>query len=63
MYPLLTGFRGAAPCDLDAIIDAILAIQSYVIAQDTPVAEVEVNPLICGPNGAIAVDALIRKTQ
>lgn len=63
MYPLLTGFRGAAPCDLDAIIDAIFAIQSYVIAQDTPVAEVEVNPLICGPDGAIAVDALIRKTQ
>ncbi|MEP3345049.1 MAG: acetate--CoA ligase family protein [Litoreibacter sp.] len=62
MYPLLTGFRGADPCDLDAIVNAILAIQSYVIAQDHPVAEVEVNPLICGPDGAIAVDALIRKT-
>ncbi|WP_298259558.1 acetate--CoA ligase family protein [uncultured Litoreibacter sp.] len=63
MYPLLTGFRGAEPCDLDAIVDAILAVQSYVIAQDDPIAEVEVNPLICGPTGAIAVDALIRKSK
>jgi acyl-CoA synthetase (NDP forming) len=62
MYPLLTGYRGAAPCNLDTIIDAILAIQSYVVAQDGSVAEVEVNPLICGPDSAVAADALIRKT-
>jgi len=62
MYPLLTGYRGAAPCSLDAIIDAILAIQSYVVTQDGSVAEVEVNPLICGPDNAVAADALIRKT-
>lgn len=61
MYPLLTGYRGAAPCDVDAILDAIFAIQSYVIAQNGAVAEVEVNPLICGPDTAIAADALIRK--
>lgn len=61
MYPLLTGYRGAEPCNLDAILDAILAIQSYVIAQNGAVVEVEVNPLICGPETAIAVDALIRK--
>ncbi|EPX77721.1 acetate--CoA ligase family protein [Litoreibacter arenae] len=63
MYPLLTGYRGAAPCDIEAITNAILAIQSYVIAQDGAVAEVEVNPLICGPNSAVAADALIRRTQ
>ncbi|SHF48104.1 Acyl-CoA synthetase (NDP forming) [Litoreibacter ascidiaceicola] len=62
MYPLLTGYRGAAPCDIDAITNAILAIQSYVIAQDGAVAEVEVNPLICGPDSAVAADALIRRT-
>ena len=62
MYPLLTGYRGAAPCDIDAITNAILAIQSYVIAQDGAVAEVEVNPLICGPDRAVAADALIRRT-
>lgn len=62
MYPLLTGYRGAAPCDLNALLDAILAIQDYVLVQDGAVAEVEVNPLICGAESAIAADALIRKT-
>jgi len=61
MYPLLTGYRGAEPCNIDAILDAILAIQAYVIAQNGTVAEVEVNPLICGPDNAVAADALIRK--
>ena len=61
MYPLLTGYRGATPCNLSAIVDAILAVQSYVVTQDGAVAEVEINPLICGPDSAVAADALIRK--
>jgi acyl-CoA synthetase (NDP forming) len=55
--PLLNGYRGAAPANLDAIVDAVLAVQSYVFA-NTPY-EVEINPLMCGPVGAIAADALI----
>ncbi|WP_342069943.1 acetate--CoA ligase family protein [Yoonia algicola] len=55
--PVLEGYRGAAAVNLGAIIDAVLAVQSYVVA-NTPI-EVEINPLMCGPNGAIAADALI----
>ncbi|KQB96206.1 acyl-CoA synthetase [Loktanella sp. 1ANDIMAR09] len=55
--PVLKGYRGAPAVDIQAIIDAVLAVQSYVIAQ-TPI-EVEINPLMCGPNGAVAADALI----
>jgi acyl-CoA synthetase (NDP forming) len=55
--PLLNGYRGSAPVNQDAIIDTVLAVQSYVMAT-TPF-EVEINPLLCGPDGAIAVDALI----
>ncbi|MGJ8587234.1 MAG: acetate--CoA ligase family protein [Yoonia sp.] len=55
--PLLHGYRGAPAVDTQAIIDAVLAVQSYVIAK-TPI-EVEINPLMCGPNGAVAADALI----
>jgi len=33
------------------------AVQSYVAAHK-PV-EVEINPLLCGPEGTVAVDALI----
>lgn len=54
---LLDGYRGRAPVNKDAIIDAVLAVQSYVMAY-TPF-EVEINPLMCGPERAIAADALI----
>jgi len=55
--PLLDGYRGAAPVNKDAIVDAVLAVQSYVRAE-TPF-EIEINPLMCGPDRAIAADALI----
>ncbi|MEL6684327.1 MAG: acetate--CoA ligase family protein [Pseudomonadota bacterium] len=55
--PMLHGYRGAAPVDQKAIIDAVLAVQSYVIAE-MPF-EIEINPLMCGPDAAIAADALI----
>jgi acyl-CoA synthetase (NDP forming) len=56
--PLLAGYRGAPPADMNAILDAIDALQAYVTAH--PVAEVEVNPLIVMAKGAVAADALIR---
>ncbi|MDO5703675.1 MAG: acetate--CoA ligase family protein, partial [Paracoccus sp. (in: a-proteobacteria)] len=60
LAPLLHGWRGAPGADPAAIVRAVLAVQDYVAA--TPdLAEVEVNPLLCGPAGAVAVDALIRK--
>jgi acetyl-CoA synthetase len=61
--PLLTGYRGKPPADMDAIVRAVLAIQDYVIAHAGQVQEVEVNPLICTPDRAVAADALIRQTE
>ncbi len=61
--PLLAGYRGRPAADLDAILDAALAIQSYLVANAATVSEVEVNPLICTPTAAVAVDALIRKAN
>ncbi len=60
---LLSGYRGAPVANRTAIIDAVLAIQSYV-TQEKPI-EVEVNPLLCCPERAVAADALIitRKSQ
>jgi len=58
---VLNGYRGTPPANKTALIEAILGIQNYVIAKDGKVEEVEVNPLICTPDRAIAVDALIRK--
>jgi succinyl-CoA synthetase beta subunit len=59
--PLLAGYRGKPAADLVAILTAVQAVQDYVIANADTVSEVEVNPLICTPDGAVAVDALIRK--
>jgi len=58
---LLSGYRGKPAADMTAIMTAVQAVQDYVIANADTVSEVEVNPLICTPNKAIAVDALIRK--
>ncbi len=59
---LLDGYRGAAAADISAIVNAIMHIQDYVLANATIVQEVEVNPLMCTSTQAIAADALIRIT-
>ncbi|MDQ2089868.1 acetate--CoA ligase family protein [Marimonas arenosa] len=61
-HALLTGFRGKPPANIDAILDAAEAVQSYALANAVTLEEVEVNPLICTPETAVAADALIRKT-
>lgn len=55
---VLQGYRGMPPCDLDAIVDAVQAVQA--LALGAPVEEVEINPLLCGRDFAIAADALVR---
>lgn len=60
---VLHGFRGQPAADTGAIIDAVLAIQSYVLAHPTTLSEVEINPLICTPTRAVAVDALIQLAE
>ena len=61
--PLLSGYRGAPAANLNAIISAVMALQSYVLDNLETVTEVEINPLICTADRAVAVDALIRKGQ
>ncbi|MCI2393529.1 acetate--CoA ligase family protein [Aliiroseovarius sediminis] len=56
--PLLTGYRGAAPAALDAVLDNVMAVQAFVMA--TPAHEIEINPLIVTADRAVAADALIR---
>ncbi|WGI21788.1 acetate--CoA ligase family protein [Amylibacter sp. IMCC11727] len=58
---LLSGFRGATAAHMPSILDAVEAIQNYVLANAQGLEEVEVNPLICTPTDAIAADALIRR--
>jgi acetate---CoA ligase (ADP-forming) len=58
-FPLLDGYRGAAKADLEALIDVLLRVSALVEAHPE-VAEMDLNPVIVHPNGAVAVDARIR---
>ena len=58
--PLLDGYRGQPAVSHEAIVNAVLAVQAYVVANSSQLEEVEINPLICTPDRAVAVDALIR---
>lgn len=61
--PLLAGYRGKPAADMESILDTVEAVQAYVIANASHVSEVEINPLICTLDRAVAVDALIRKAS
>jgi succinyl-CoA synthetase beta subunit len=54
--PLLTGIRGRPPTDLRAAARALAAL-SRVAAAHPELAELEINPLLITPAGALALDA------
>ena len=57
--PLLEGFRGRPRADVAALRDALLRVGA--LAADHPeLAELDCDPLIAGPEGAIVVDARAR---
>ncbi len=60
--PLLFGFRGRPPADIDAGIEAVLAIARFAKAYEARLQEIDINPLALFPQGqgAVALDALIR---
>jgi len=59
-FPLLDGFRGAPKADLAAVAAAVSAFSVLAAAADARIEEAEVNPLIAGEWGCLAVDGLVR---
>jgi acyl-CoA synthetase (NDP forming) len=57
--PLLTGYRGRPPLDLEAAVDAVVALGSLATALGPDFAEVEVNPMMVRQDGVCAVDFLL----
>jgi acetate---CoA ligase (ADP-forming) len=55
---LLAGVRGAPAADMDALVGAITGLSALAVELGDELDALDVNPLICGPDGAIAVDAL-----
>jgi acyl-CoA synthetase (NDP forming) len=58
-YPLLTGYRGSTPCDIEAIHDVLLRLSALVEAH-SEVAELDLDPLVASPHGAVVIDARVR---
>ncbi len=57
--PILTGYRGSTPADTVAVEDLMLRLG--LLAEQLPeVAELDLNPVIAGPDGVLAVDAKLR---
>jgi hypothetical protein len=56
---LLRGGRGRAAADLDALVDVLMKVQNLAVDLSGEVAELDINPLLAGPQGAVAADALV----
>ncbi|MEM7123297.1 MAG: acetate--CoA ligase family protein [Pseudomonadota bacterium] len=56
---LLQGVRGAAPADMDALAFALSRFSVLAAALGDLVPEIDANPVIAGPDGAVAVDVLV----
>ena len=59
--PLLAGYRGAAPADEPAVLDALHRI-AWLADSVPEIAELDINPLIAAPTGAFAVDVKLHLT-
>jgi acyl-CoA synthetase (NDP forming) len=57
--PLLEGVRGQSPADVDALIGAIVGLSWLAYDLGDRLEALDANPLICSPNGCVAVDALV----
>jgi acetyl coenzyme A synthetase (ADP forming)-like protein len=57
--PLLDGYRGAPAADLGAV-EGVIARVGALAAAHPEVVELDLNPVLAGPAGALAVDARVR---
>jgi acetate---CoA ligase (ADP-forming) len=56
---LFAGGRGSVPVDVDTVVDALVRVSVLAAELGDAIDELDVNPLICGPQGCTAVDALV----
>jgi acyl-CoA synthetase (NDP forming) len=57
--PLLDGGRGVPPADIDGLCQALARFSVLVSEMAELVAEIDANPIVVGPRGAVAVDAVV----
>ncbi|MCP1400996.1 acetate--CoA ligase family protein [Achromobacter insolitus] len=60
-YALLQGARGAPPCDIGALAEALAALSRFAHARRADFSSAEINPLLALPEGqgVVALDAVV----
>ena len=56
--PLLYGFRGRQPVDIDRLVEVLMRF-SYLISENPSIAELDVNPLLVTADTVTALDARV----
>ncbi len=56
---LLTGWRGQAPYDQQALINALVALSNFALTYSDQLEAVDINPFLVRHKGAVCLDALI----
>jgi acyl-CoA synthetase (NDP forming) len=59
LRPLLDGKRGQKPADIDALARSLAAFSVLVADLKGLIAEIDINPVLAGADGAVALDALV----
>jgi hypothetical protein len=57
--PLLDGRRGVPASDVGAVVGTVCAVGRLAVELGDHLAALDVNPLVAGPAGALAVDVLV----
>lgn len=58
IWPLLCGYRGNHAVNIDKLIEVLLRL-SYLVTDYPEIQEIDINPLLVTPDGAVALDARI----
>lgn len=58
---LLSGMRGWAPADLEALADAIVSLSTFALTNRERLAGADINPFVVRPagGGALGLDAVV----
>lgn len=64
-YPVLTGYRGSEPLDIESYIELLTRLGQLAFDLRGRIAEIDINPVFVRPqdNGVIAADALVIATS
>ncbi|HXV70123.1 MAG TPA: acetate--CoA ligase family protein [Acidimicrobiia bacterium] len=57
---LLSGVRGSAPADVEALSQVVARFSELVADQAGVIDSIDLNPVIAGPDAAVAVDVLVK---